>query len=91
MEHHVSRKVPVIVFALALPITFLLNWGLVEMGLVTTNKLSSILWGLAVFFPVAIVLMCVAAAILIRGERARLDRLRRADEDADRASAEFPG
>jgi hypothetical protein len=40
---------------------------------------------------VGIVFICVAAVIRTRIERARADRLRRADADADRASEGFPG
>jgi mannitol-specific phosphotransferase system IIBC component len=84
-------KMPLVVTVLAVPITCLLNWGLIEIGLVTPNKPSSILGGISVFFTVGIVLMVVAVAIHILVERARVGRLRRADEDADRAGEGFPG
>jgi len=82
---------PLVVTVLAVPITCLLNWGLIEIGLVTPNKPSSILGGISVFLTVGIVLMVVAVAIRFFIEQARVDRLRRADEDADRAGAGFPG
>jgi hypothetical protein len=86
MGSHVSWKVLVIVTALPVFITCLLNWGLTKIA-----PPSAILWGLLTVYMVGIVLICVAAVIRTRIERARADRLRRADADADRAGEGFAG
>jgi hypothetical protein len=83
MGSHVSWKVLIIVTALPVLITCLLS--LTEIGP------PLILWGLLTVYMVGIVFICVAAVIRTRIERARADRLRRADADADRASEGFPG
>lgn len=81
--------VTLLALLLALLITCLVMLGAEKFGLLTDKGPWS-WWPLGLFIALLLLFTGVEEKIIARRERARADRLRRADEEADRAGAGFP-